>query len=152
MIGGKPTRAARAPRSSRREHRGQGRPKGRREQRGRGRPKRRTASFNKLSPSQAESLALLLEELGEAQQAIGKILRHGLRTSHPATGVVNRDALEHELGDVRAAVLIACGIRLCREDRIGAWCRSKLGKVRQYLHHVDVPATLRYPRHPPVAR
>ena len=34
-------------------------------------------AFNKLSAAEAERLALLLEELGEAQQAIGKILRHG---------------------------------------------------------------------------
>lgn len=33
--------------------------------------------FNQLSPAEAERLALLSEELGEAQQAIGKILRHG---------------------------------------------------------------------------
>lgn len=31
--------------------------------------------FNGLTPAEAERLALLLEELGEAQQAIGKILR-----------------------------------------------------------------------------
>jgi len=110
------------------------------------RPRRRPASYNRLSPAQAESLALLLEELGEAQQAIGKILRHGLYANHPATGVVNRAALERELGDVRAAVMIACGVRLCGEDEIGGWCRSKLGKICQYLHHVKIPAAMRYPR------
>lgn len=33
--------------------------------------------FNQLTNAQAERLHILLEELGEAQQAIGKILRHG---------------------------------------------------------------------------
>lgn len=33
--------------------------------------------FNDLSNAELERLALLLEELGEAQQVIGKILRHG---------------------------------------------------------------------------
>jgi hypothetical protein len=36
-----------------------------------------TVNFNGLAPAETERLALLLEELGEAQQAIGKILRHG---------------------------------------------------------------------------
>ena len=45
--------------------------------------------FNQLTPAEAERLALLLEELGEAQQAIGKILRHGYASTHPANpGVV----------------------------------------------------------------
>lgn len=35
---------------------------------------------NKLNDAQSERLALLLEELGEAQQAIGKILRHGYQS------------------------------------------------------------------------
>jgi hypothetical protein len=39
--------------------------------------------FNRLTPAEAERLALLLEELGEAQQIIGKILRHGYESYHP---------------------------------------------------------------------
>lgn len=39
--------------------------------------------FNGLTPAEAERLALLSEELGEAQQAIGKILRHGYDSSNP---------------------------------------------------------------------
>jgi hypothetical protein len=35
--------------------------------------------FNSLTPAELERLSLLLEELGEAQQAIGKILRHGYK-------------------------------------------------------------------------
>ncbi len=40
-------------------------------------------AFNGLTDAQAERLALLLEELGEAQQAIGKILRHGYESMSP---------------------------------------------------------------------
>ena len=39
-----------------------------------------------LTLSRLERLALLLEELGEAQQVIGKILRHGYDSRHPDGG------------------------------------------------------------------
>jgi hypothetical protein len=61
--------------------------------------------FNGLSPAEAERLALLLEELGEAQQVIGKILRHGYESHHPENpDDSNRALLEGELGDVMAAI------------------------------------------------
>ena len=34
-------------------------------------------NFNRLSPAEYERLAILAEEMGEAQQALGKIMRHG---------------------------------------------------------------------------
>lgn len=102
--------------------------------------------FHELTPAQAESLALLLEELGEAQQAIGKILRHGIESRHPTTGVRNRDALEHELGDVRAAVQIACRIGLCEDSEIELYRREKLDKISQYLHSIDVTSDSATPR------
>ena len=33
--------------------------------------------FNELSPAEVERLAILAEEMGEAIQVIGKVLRHG---------------------------------------------------------------------------
>lgn len=39
--------------------------------------------FNALTPAEAERLFYLLEKLGEAQQAIGKILRHGYESYDP---------------------------------------------------------------------
>lgn len=57
--------------------------------------------INKLTQAEEERLYLLLEELGEAQQAIGKILRHGYESHHPRIPEVsNRDNLEREIGDI----------------------------------------------------
>ena len=36
-----------------------------------------SSHFNKLTPAQAERLAILIEECGEVIQAATKILRHG---------------------------------------------------------------------------
>ncbi len=62
--------------------------------------------FNGLSPAEAERLFYLLEELGEAQQAIGKILRHGYFSYNPdvVNGPNNREMLELELHDVFTAI------------------------------------------------
>src|SRR5262249_326621 len=99
-------------------------------------------SFNKLTDAEAERLALLLEELGEAQQAIGKILRHGYTSVDPTKNEPkpnNRQALERELGDGMAAVQLmddACdlsGIAIARHKQ------KKLGRVTKYLHHQKEP-------------
>ena len=63
-------------------------------------------SFNNLSDGQAERLAWLLEELGEAQQAVGKILRHGYHSYDPTNPahLGNKADLERELKDVIKAI------------------------------------------------
>lgn len=50
--------------------------------------------FNELNPAQVELLALLAEEMGEAIQAIGKVLRHGYESYHPVTEDGNRESLD----------------------------------------------------------
>lgn len=62
--------------------------------------------FNGLTNSEAERLYLLLEEFGECQHIIGKILRHGYESTNPVTGdgVSNRELLTRELSDVLAAI------------------------------------------------
>ena len=50
-------------------------------------------NFNKLTAAQTERLAILSEELGEAQQAIGKIMRHGYDSCNPLLG--NDDERAH---------------------------------------------------------
>ena len=57
---------------------------------------------NGLTPAQSERLFCLLEEMGEAQQAIGKILRHGYESRDPSA--TNRETLARELGDVQRAI------------------------------------------------
>lgn len=87
--------------------------------------------FNQLTPAEAERLAYLLEELGEAQQAIGKILRHGYESTHPAGGPTNRVLLENELGDiVKALILMKSDLNLTR-----IWSSQPGPKLFRYLHH-----------------
>lgn len=92
-------------------------------------------SFNKLMPAEAERLALLLEELGEAQQIIGKILRHGYESHHPDGGPCNRKLLEMELGDVIASCHIAESNGDIDGTAVRLFAQAKLRKVGKYLHH-----------------
>lgn len=64
------------------------------------------AHYNELTPAQAERLAILAEEMGEAIQVIGKVLRHGYESFNPDSldPRTNRQLLLHELTDVEAAI------------------------------------------------
>lgn len=92
--------------------------------------------FNQLTPAQAERLALLAEELGEAQQAIGKILRHGFESRHPTTpGPTNRESLERELGDVCHAIARLADAGDVQAEVIEHRAADKRVTVAPYLHH-----------------
>lgn len=102
---------------------------------------------NGLSAAEAEALALLAEEMGEAQQVIGKILRHGFESGNPDRLVnqgvasityTNRMELEKELGDVEAAVQIMVNNGFLNTFKITHNIMEKMGKVGKYLHHVKV--------------
>ncbi len=96
-----------------------------------------TESFNQLTAAEAERLALLLEELGEAQQAIGKILRHGYESTHPDGGPTNRLELTRELGDVAYAIALLAYSGDIPQDEARWSCVRKAGAVGQYLHHQE---------------
>lgn len=99
-----------------------------------GHPMGEMEQFNGLTPAQAERLFLLLEELGEAQQAVGKILRHG----YPSTStenVTNRKGLEHELGHVVAAIHMLTAAYDLEQNSINYESQVKLSRVPRYLHH-----------------
>lgn len=90
--------------------------------------------FNKLAPDETERLAMLAEECGEVIQIVGKILRHGYDSYHPANPrLSNRDLLAKELRDVNA-VLMAMGrdelSGYSVQDVVGVWERKL-----QYTHH-----------------
>jgi len=90
-----------------------------------------------LSNAQLERLALLMEEMGEAIQAIGKIMRHGYDSSNPhdPTHTENRALLEKELGDVTFAIQLMernCDVQ---QSSIDAWKDRKHANVWKYLHH-----------------
>lgn len=93
--------------------------------------------FNQLTAAEDERLALLLEELGEAIHAIGKIQRHGYQSYNPDDihGGNNRQMLERELGDIRHAVARMVAWDDIDEEEIVAHATSKAVKVERYLHH-----------------
>lgn len=91
--------------------------------------------FNELTPAEAERLALLAEEMGEAIQVIGKILRHGYDSRHPDGGPNNRGLLESELGDVGAAVDLMVEAKDVDREFIDYETGRKRRRVHTYLHH-----------------
>jgi len=92
--------------------------------------------FNNLSDAEAERLAFLLEELGETQQAIGKILRHGYENYHPDfPGITNRKDLCREIGDVCAAIQMMMVVKDIEATTVRHFKALKLEKVKEYLHH-----------------
>jgi NTP pyrophosphatase (non-canonical NTP hydrolase) len=95
---------------------------------------------NGLTPAELERLALLAEEMGEVQQVIGKIIRHGYESVKPtATGAAalktNRDNLELELADVRAVMKLMERASDIDHDRIKDYRKDKLRRIGKYLHH-----------------
>ena len=97
--------------------------------------------FNKLSPAEAERLALLAEECGEVVQAIGKVLRHGFENSHPDGGPTNREALERECGDVYHAIWRLTSAGDIDGEVVSHRDDNKAKSVMCYLHHQGRPAT-----------
>ncbi len=95
--------------------------------------------FNQLTPAEAERLALLAEEMGEALQAIGKVLRHGYESYHPShpEGPSNRQALTREVGDVYAAVCLLCESGDLQHVEIAERVERKKVAVREYLHEQE---------------
>ncbi len=93
--------------------------------------------FNRLTPAEAERLALLAEELGEATQAVGKILRHGYESKHPLGGPTNRQSLEKELGDVRHAMIRLCDAGDLSKQHIHDMADVKALNITKYLHHQE---------------
>lgn len=90
-----------------------------------------------LFPAEIERLALLSEEMGEAIQAIGKILRHGYKSYNPfiPNGRNNREDLEKELGDVQAAIELMTKNGDVRSQAISDFSATKQLTVIRYLHH-----------------
>jgi len=93
--------------------------------------------FNNLTPGEAERLALLLEEMGEAQQIIGKILRHGYDSTHPDGGPTNRQLLETEIGHVEHSIYRLHEAEDLDPLRVLEAVDEKAAKIGQYLHHQE---------------
>ncbi len=108
--------------------------------------------YNELTPAQAERLALLIEELAEAQQEACKILRHGYESKNPLLpdrrlAPSNRENLQRELGHVDAAMRLLNDAGDLSFDAMDDYMREKLAGVRQWLHYEQVkPCEHRYIR------
>lgn len=91
----------------------------------------------RLDSAQIERLAMLLEELGEAQQIVGKILRHGFTSHHPddPNGPDNRAMLERELGDVQCIIKLMARHDDVDEGVISLARLRKREKLPRYTHH-----------------
>lgn len=94
---------------------------------------------NGLTAAEAERLALLLEELGEAQQVIGKVLRHGYESVNPLypESDTNRARLENELGDVLVAIDFLLDYGDIEQWRLDDRKRVKHHRIWDWLHHQD---------------
>lgn len=99
--------------------------------------------FNKLTPAEAERLAVLAEECGEVVQAVGKILRHGWESrwdpkGGAGQGATNREKLQEELGDIGALCSLMAVAGDISIDQVG---ERELYKLRErllkYVHHQD---------------
>jgi hypothetical protein len=92
---------------------------------------------NGLSDAQLERLALLSKEMGEAQQAIGKILRHGYESYNPLvdTGMTNRRELEREIGDVWVASEMVMDAHDVSRAGVIDRANAKKESLKKWLHH-----------------
>ena len=93
-------------------------------------------NFNKLTPAQTERLALLSEEMAEAQLVIGKILRHGYENYHPDfPEITNREDLEKEVGHVLLAIQMMTQKGDIDEQNIDHDRKAKMLSIGKWLHH-----------------
>lgn len=94
-------------------------------------------AFNGLGHDEAERLAILAEECAEVIQVVGKILRHGYKSSNPydSSSNTNRDYLERELGDLQAILSIMSTANDIKTQTITEYSEVKLKHIGLYLHH-----------------
>jgi hypothetical protein len=91
---------------------------------------------NKLTAAQIERLAILSEEMGEAQQIIGKILRHGYASYHPANAMdSNVMLLIRELGDVAFAMDLMDRAKDISMTSVWNRADDKRQAIKPFLHH-----------------
>jgi hypothetical protein len=96
-----------------------------------------THHFNRLTEAEAERLALLAEQMGQAIHAIGKVLRHGYEGTNPLTpkGPTNRDWLEREVAHVYVAASMMFDAGDIRRIACSVHEVEKREDVHRYLHH-----------------
>ena len=96
--------------------------------------------FNKLTPGEAERLAVLAEECAEIIKAVGKVQRHGYDNTDPRSesGETNRTRLARELGDVRFATAMLVSSGDIDAGTMDETVEARVNERRSnYLHHQD---------------
>ncbi|CAJ3245003.1 hypothetical protein [Burkholderia pseudomallei] len=96
-----------------------------------------THHVNRLNEAEAERLALLAQQMGQAIDALGKILRHGYESTHPLTpqGPTNRDLLEKEIAHVLVAARLMFDAGDIRRVPCDIYEQEKREELHRYLHH-----------------
>lgn len=94
-------------------------------------------NFNELTPAETERLAILAEEMGEAIQVIGKILRHGYESHNPLLedSLHNRAELEKEIGDVELIIYMMAEANDINRNAVDRNRIAKSKKIVKWLHH-----------------
>ena len=97
-----------------------------------------------MTNAELERLGLLSEELGEAVQIIGKILRHGKESVNPDgnNSKTNMDRLHEEIGDVLMAIQLMVKAGDLEQHTLDNRVNFKSIAVHRWLHHQPDP-TLR---------
>lgn len=90
---------------------------------------------NEMTPAQIERLALIAEEMGECQQAIGKLLRHGRVGTYKGSIYYNVEELERECGHVVYAIRLACYNGDLDKRRCNEAANAKGECIDDVLHH-----------------
>lgn len=92
--------------------------------------------FNKLTPAEAERIAMVMEEAAEVVQACGKILRHGFDSRY-GDGRLNRTQLLLEVRDVIATIALMEAAGDFEGGEV-APTQSDVSRRLRYTHHQSV--------------
>lgn len=92
-----------------------------------------------IKDAKAERLAILLEEMGEALQVIGKIQRHGWESVNPdlMDGKTNLNLLTKELGQVCFVIGLMGAAGDIAKTELDDAAAAKARRVINYLHCPD---------------
>ena len=80
--------------------------------------------------------------MGEAIQAIGKVLRHGYDSKNPLIegSLTNREELEKELGDVEVAIYLLDYHSDIDSGKVDNRILTKCKMIGKWLHHTEIIA------------
>lgn len=93
--------------------------------------------FNRLTPGEAERLAVLIEEAAKVQAVACKILRHGYSSYNPdmLVKMTNRLLLEKEIGHLHSSLKRMRSAGDIVAERIHYHTVRKDDNGGQYMHH-----------------